>query len=200
MLGLAHTLAERGTARPRLSSTAIASGGQSFEAYLLGGADGQPKDAAWAAGDLRHSGRRDRRAGAARPPAGGRWSPARCRCSAPSMASSRSGWPSCWRRCSGRSACRAAASPTRSGRSRIPASRRWRCRCRPCRQGRNSVSDFIPVARIADMLLHPGEPFDYDGQRLTYPDIRLVYWAGGNPFHHHQDLDRLRRAFAGPTR
>ena len=22
----------------------------------------------------------------------------------------------------------------------------------------------------------------------TYPDIRLVYWAGGNPFHHHQDL------------
>ena len=41
----------------------------------------------------------------------------------------------------------------------------------------------------------PGRPFDYDGRRLTYPDIRLVYWAGGNPFHHHQDLDRLRRAF-----
>ena len=63
-------------------------------------------------------------------------------------------------------------------------------------QGRNGVSDFIPVARIADMLLHPGEPFDYNGQTLTYPDIRLVYWAGGNPFHHHQDLNRLRRAFA----
>ena len=29
-------------------------------------------------------------------------------------------------------------------------------------------------------------------QRRTYPDIRLVYWAGGNPFHHHQDLGRLR--------
>ena len=65
-------------------------------------------------------------------------------------------------------------------------------------QGRNSIADFIPVARIADMLLHPGEAFDYDGQRLTYPDIRLVYWAGGNPFHHHQDLDRLRDAFARP--
>jgi hypothetical protein len=64
--------------------------------------------------------------------------------------------------------------------------------------GRNSVADFIPVARIADMLLHPGEKFDYDGQRLAYPDIRLVYWAGGNPFHHHQDLNRLRRAFARP--
>src|SRR4029077_7223962 len=63
-------------------------------------------------------------------------------------------------------------------------------------QGRNSIADFIPVARLSDMLLHPGEPFDYNGQRLTYPDIRLVYWAGGNPFHHHQDLNRLRRAFA----
>ncbi|MCL2430261.1 MAG: molybdopterin-dependent oxidoreductase, partial [Alphaproteobacteria bacterium] len=65
-------------------------------------------------------------------------------------------------------------------------------------QGRNSIADFIPVARIADMLSHPGEPFDYDGRRLTYPDIRLVYWAGGNPFHHHQDLLRLRRAFSRP--
>jgi biotin/methionine sulfoxide reductase len=64
--------------------------------------------------------------------------------------------------------------------------------------GRNGVAQFIPVARIADMLLQPGEPFDYDGQHLTYPDIRLVYWAGGNPFHHHQDLARLRRAFCRP--
>jgi biotin/methionine sulfoxide reductase len=48
------------------------------------------------------------------------------------------------------------------------------------------------------MLLQPGEPFDFNGQKLTYPDIKLVYWAGGNPFHHHQDLNRLRRAFARP--
>ncbi|HTW71665.1 MAG TPA: molybdopterin guanine dinucleotide-containing S/N-oxide reductase [Acetobacteraceae bacterium] len=65
-------------------------------------------------------------------------------------------------------------------------------------QGRNGVADFIPVARIADMLLHPGEAFEYNGRRLIYPDIRLVYWAGGNPFHHHQDLNRLRRAVARP--
>ena len=65
-------------------------------------------------------------------------------------------------------------------------------------QGRNGVSAFIPVARIADMLLNPGAAYDYDGSRLTYPDIRLVYWCGGNPFHHHQDLARLREAFARP--
>ncbi len=65
-------------------------------------------------------------------------------------------------------------------------------------QGANGQAAFIPCARIADMLLHPGEPFDFNGQRLTYPDARLVYWAGGNPFHHHQDLFRLREAFTRP--
>ena len=64
--------------------------------------------------------------------------------------------------------------------------------------GRNAVRAFIPVARIADLLLRPGEPFDYGGKRYTYPEIRLVHWAGGNPFHHHQDLNRLRRALAKP--
>ncbi|HKS47351.1 MAG TPA: molybdopterin-dependent oxidoreductase [Amycolatopsis sp.] len=65
-------------------------------------------------------------------------------------------------------------------------------------QRANPVKEFIPVARIADMLLHPGEPYDFDGTVRRYPEIRLVYWAGGNPFHHHQDLNRLRTAFARP--
>ncbi|WP_380178520.1 molybdopterin-dependent oxidoreductase [Kalamiella sp. sgz302252] len=63
-------------------------------------------------------------------------------------------------------------------------------------QGKNGIDRLIPVARIADMLLHPGEQFDYNGRHLRYPQIKLAYWAGGNPFHHHQDLARLRRAFA----
>src|SRR5882672_4830715 len=66
-------------------------------------------------------------------------------------------------------------------------------------QGRNPVGAFIPFARLADMLLHPGEPFDFDGQRLTYPDIRLVYWCGGNPFHHHQHLARLHADLVRPA-
>ncbi len=63
-------------------------------------------------------------------------------------------------------------------------------------QGRNPVAEFIPCARISDLLLHPGARIPYDGGTLTLPDIRLAYWAGGNPFHHHQDLRRLERAFA----
>lgn len=57
---------------------------------------------------------------------------------------------------------------------------------------------FIPVARIADLLEKPGAPFDYQGGTYSYPDIRMVYWAGGNPFHHHQDLNRLSQAWLRP--
>ena len=65
-------------------------------------------------------------------------------------------------------------------------------------QGNNRVREFIPVARIADMLLNPGAPFHYNGGHHIYPDIKLVYWAGGNPFHHHQDLTRLMQAWTKP--
>lgn len=64
--------------------------------------------------------------------------------------------------------------------------------------GDNAVNSVIPVARLSDMLLHPGEAYEFDGQHLRYPDIRLVYWAGGNAFHHHQDLNRLCEAWRRP--
>ncbi|WP_136685126.1 molybdopterin-dependent oxidoreductase [Falsirhodobacter xinxiangensis] len=65
-------------------------------------------------------------------------------------------------------------------------------------QGPNRVGDFIPCARIAELLLNPGGAYTYKGEARRYADIRLVYWAGGNPFHHHQDLTRLAEAFARP--
>jgi biotin/methionine sulfoxide reductase len=65
--------------------------------------------------------------------------------------------------------------------------------------GHNPASAYnIPVARVADMLLDPGGGYDFNGQRRTYPDVRLVYWAGGNPYHHHQDLNRLNGAWNRP--
>ena len=65
--------------------------------------------------------------------------------------------------------------------------------------GANPIKRSIPVARVADMLLAPGTQYEFNGKRGTYPDIRLVYWAGGNPFHHHQDLNRLRSAWQKPA-
>ncbi|TDE34915.1 molybdopterin guanine dinucleotide-containing S/N-oxide reductase [Antarcticimicrobium sediminis] len=65
-------------------------------------------------------------------------------------------------------------------------------------QGKNPVKSYIPVARVSDMLSNPGGTVNYNGRTLTFPNIRLVWWAGGNPFHHHQDLNRLRAAWARP--
>jgi biotin/methionine sulfoxide reductase len=62
----------------------------------------------------------------------------------------------------------------------------------------NPVKTTIPVARIGDMLRNPGGAYDFNGERRTYPDIRLIYWAGGNPYHHHQDLNALHEAWQGP--
>ncbi|MDB5415118.1 MAG: Asp-tRNA(Asn)/Glu-tRNA(Gln) amidotransferase GatCAB subunit [Rubritepida sp.] len=63
---------------------------------------------------------------------------------------------------------------------------------------RNPVSDFIPVGRITELLERPGGTLSYNGREITLPDIRMVWWAGGNPFHHHQDLNRLLRAWSRP--
>ncbi len=61
---------------------------------------------------------------------------------------------------------------------------------------RNPVGLYIPVARVTEMLERPGEILQYNGRDITLPDIRMIWWAGGNPFHHHQDLPRLQRAWA----
>ena len=65
-------------------------------------------------------------------------------------------------------------------------------------QGTNQVKTFIPVAMITEMLLNPLKEYEYNGQTHTFPDVRLVWWAGGNPFHHHQDLNKLHKAFQKP--
>jgi len=62
----------------------------------------------------------------------------------------------------------------------------------------NPLNRAIPAARITDCLLNPGAAYEYNGKSATFPEIRLVYWAGGNPFHHHQDTNRLRAAWQRP--
>ncbi|MEP3246388.1 MAG: molybdopterin-dependent oxidoreductase [Sneathiella sp.] len=65
-------------------------------------------------------------------------------------------------------------------------------------QGKNPIDTFIPVSRITEMLENPGGKFDYNGHAYSFPDARLIWWAGGNPFHHHQDLNRLLKAWSKP--
>jgi biotin/methionine sulfoxide reductase len=63
---------------------------------------------------------------------------------------------------------------------------------------KNPTGKLIPYPRISDMLLNPGAPFEFNGRHLTYPDIHLVWLAGGNPFHQHQEINKLLRAWYRP--
>ncbi|MFC3124627.1 molybdopterin-dependent oxidoreductase [Pseudoroseomonas globiformis] len=60
---------------------------------------------------------------------------------------------------------------------------------------RNPGGIGIPVSRVTELLERPGEILQYNGRDIRLPEIRLIWWAGGNPFHHHQDLNRLRRGW-----
>jgi biotin/methionine sulfoxide reductase len=196
MLGLAHTLVSAG-AHDRAFLHRFCIGWDIFEAYLLGRSDGQPKDAAWAASICGLSG--DDIVRLAHRCIGRR---TLVTCSQ-SLQRAEHGEQPVWMGVAlaailgqiglaGGGFAYALGSTSNTGKPPLAVP------LPTLPVGRNSVADFIPVARIADLLLHPSEAFDYDGRRLPYPDIRLLYWAGGNPFHHHQDLGRLHRAFACP--
>jgi len=63
----------------------------------------------------------------------------------------------------------------------------------------DEVSELsIPVARIADALHNPGATIPFNGTTVTFPDIKLIWWCGGSPFQHHQDLNRLRSGWQKP--
>ena len=200
MLGIAHTLLTEGL-HDQAFIDRYCTGFEKFTPYLLGESDGRAKDADWAAAlsriaaeDIRGLARR---MAATRTVIGTSWS----------LQRGEHGEQSFWM---------ATVLASMLGYIGLPgggvaygygcvhnigfASRRLPpLKVGTLAKGENAVSSFIPVARIADMLLHPGREFDFNGRRLKYPEIDLVYWAGGNPFHHHQDLNRLRQAWSRPA-
>ena len=59
----------------------------------------------------------------------------------------------------------------------------------------NGASSTIPVARWIDCLLDPGGKIQFNGGEVTFPDIKMCVFTGCNPWHHHQDRNRMRKAF-----
>jgi biotin/methionine sulfoxide reductase len=64
---------------------------------------------------------------------------------------------------------------------------------------RPADTTVISVSRVSELLESDGtQMFHFNGRADLYPDTRLVYWCGGNVFHHHQDLNRLMQAWQRP--
>jgi biotin/methionine sulfoxide reductase len=196
MLGLAHTLVAEGRHDTAFLDRYTV-GFEKFRAYLLGAEDGQPKDAAWAARisglDTETIRGLARRMAATRTFITTTWS----------LQRADHGEQPIWMTIvlaamlgqiglPGGGFGIGYGSVNRMGAGRSPAP----TLNRP--YGRSPIRSYIPVARISDLLLNPGATIDYNGERITFPDIKLVYWCGGNPFHHHQDINRLVRAWQRP--
>ncbi|WCE32197.1 trimethylamine-N-oxide reductase 2 [Vibrio sp. SCSIO 43137] len=60
-----------------------------------------------------------------------------------------------------------------------------------------AVNSF-PVARIVEALENPGKKYMHNGHELTFPDVKMIWWAGGGNFTHHQDTNRLISAWQKP--
>ncbi|WP_372575150.1 trimethylamine-N-oxide reductase TorA [Ruegeria jejuensis] len=53
----------------------------------------------------------------------------------------------------------------------------------------------IPVSRLVETLLNPGKIMQFNGKEIELPLIKMAYWAGGNPFAHHQDRNEMLAAW-----
>ena len=196
MLGLAHTLAVEGL-HDRAFLERYCVGYERFEPYLLGKTDGIPKDADWASGISGINADRlralARRIAKARTMITVSWSVQRCD----------HGEQACWMAITlaamvGQIGLPGGGVGIGYGSNATIGQQASKMPNFGLPKGGNAVSTYIPVARVVDMLLSPGDEYDFNGERLTYPDIRMIYWAGGNPFHKHQDLNRFLRAWQKP--
>ncbi|MCW5773575.1 MAG: molybdopterin-dependent oxidoreductase [Rhodospirillaceae bacterium] len=196
MLGLAHTLATEGLADGDFLARCC-EGYERFRAYLLGETDGMPKSAEWAAAlsglDAEAIRALARRMASTRTMLAASWSVQRAE----------NGEQPFWA---------LIALAAMLGQIGLPgggfgfgfgaingmAGARRSVPLPTLPTGKNPIAVPVPVARITDMLLSPGAPYDFNGTRAAYPDVRLMYWCGGNAFHQQQDLNRLRRAWQRP--
>ncbi|MCL6414716.1 molybdopterin guanine dinucleotide-containing S/N-oxide reductase [Aestuariirhabdus sp. Z084] len=53
----------------------------------------------------------------------------------------------------------------------------------------------LPVARIIEAIENPGKKYMHNGKELTFPNLKMAWWAGGANFTHHQDTNRLIKAW-----
>lgn len=56
-------------------------------------------------------------------------------------------------------------------------------------------SSTIPVARWIEAIEEPGKIINYNGNKVTLPPIKMIVISGNNPWNHHQDHNRMKKAY-----
>ncbi|NIY91451.1 molybdopterin guanine dinucleotide-containing S/N-oxide reductase [Vibrio diazotrophicus] len=62
----------------------------------------------------------------------------------------------------------------------------------------SGATESFPVARIVEALENPGKSYMHNGHERKFPNIKMIWWAGGANFTHHQDTNRLIKAWQKP--
>ncbi len=57
---------------------------------------------------------------------------------------------------------------------------------------------LIPDARTTDAILNPGKVIDFNGSKVTYPDIKMIFNEYGNPQCRHQERAKMIQAWKKP--
>lgn len=199
MLGIAHTLVENDWHDVKFLQRCT-TGYARFEAYLLGNSDGQPKTAEWASAICGVSAAKIRELaklfhenttmlmagwGMQRQQFGEQkhWMVVTLAAMLGQIGTPGGGFGLSYHFANG-------GNPTR--RAAVLASMQGAVK------GGADAVDKIPVARIVEALENPGAPYQHNGMDRHFPDIRFVWWAGGANFTHHQDTNRLIRAWQRP--
>ncbi|AKJ43137.1 trimethylamine-N-oxide reductase TorA [Pragia fontium] len=58
-----------------------------------------------------------------------------------------------------------------------------------------NYSSTIPIARFVDAMLQPGSTINWNGKRVVLPMIKMCVFAGTNPFHRHQEYNKMREGW-----
>jgi len=200
MLALAHTLIVEGLHDADFCARLL-HGLQSFPDYLLATKTGVAKSADWAAGLSEISAEKNSHPGAQDGPPRAPSSTSIGRCKRGDH-----GEQPVWggdRVASvlGQVACRAVVSASATAAWKGLATMLPDMPVPTLSAGHNPVRSFHPVARNRGACCSTRSAVSVQraGSRLI-PDIDLVYLCGGNPVHHHQDINRLIRAWSPPFR
>jgi len=61
-----------------------------------------------------------------------------------------------------------------------------------------NTPELIPASRTTDAILNPGKVIDFNGSKVTYPDIKMIFNEYGNPHSRHQERGKMIRAWRRP--